>query len=122
MDRSRNHELSAVRQSVVAKRDLGGMRRLALDYAGAVFVFTNFARLMDFNYYSQIERIAPRPVLFIVGTEAATVFMSKAGYEKAAQPKESFEIPGATHHRLYDDEVAVGKAVAKLEEFFRHRL
>jgi fermentation-respiration switch protein FrsA (DUF1100 family) len=56
--------------------------------------------------------------IFIVGTKAATIFMSKSGYEKAGQPKEWFEIPGATHHHLYDDEAAVGKAVAKLEEFF----
>jgi fermentation-respiration switch protein FrsA (DUF1100 family) len=88
----------------------------------SVFILTDFARLMDFNYYSQIEHIAPRPVLFIVGTEAATVFMSKAGYEKAAEPKEWFEIPGATHHRLYDDEAAVGKAVAKLVDFFGRHL
>ena len=88
----------------------------------SVFVFTDFARLMDFNYYSQIESIAPRPVLFIVGTEAATVFMSKAGYEKAEQPKEWFEIPGATHHRLYDDEAVVGQAVAELDEFFGRSL
>jgi hypothetical protein len=77
---------------------------------------------MAFNYYAQIEGISPRPILFIIGTQAATIFMSKAGYEKAAQPKEWFEIPGATHHRLYDDEAAVGKAVAKLEEFFARSL
>jgi fermentation-respiration switch protein FrsA (DUF1100 family) len=77
---------------------------------------------MDFNYYARIEDIAPRRVLFIVGTEAATVFMSKAGYERAAQPKEWFEIPGATHHSLYDDEAQVGQAVAKLEEFFGRSL
>jgi hypothetical protein len=28
---------------------------------------------MDFNYYSQIKDISPRPVLFIIGTEAATI-------------------------------------------------
>ena len=88
----------------------------------SVFIFTDFARLMDFNYYAQIEDIAPRPVLFIVGTKATTAFMSKAGYEKAAQPKEWFEIYGATHHRLYDDEDAVGTAVVKLEEFFGRSL
>jgi hypothetical protein len=88
----------------------------------SVFIFTDFARLMDFNYYAQIEEISPRPVLFIIGTEAATIFMSKAGYEKAAKPKEWFEIEGATHHRLYDDEAAVGKATAKLEEFFGRSL
>ena len=88
----------------------------------SVFVFTDFARLMDFNYYAQIQDIAPRPVVFIVGTEAATIFMSKAGYEKAEQPKEWFEVQGATHHRMYDDEAAVGKTVAKLEEFFGRNL
>jgi len=88
----------------------------------SVFVFTDFARLMDFNYYAGIEDIAPRPILFIIGTEAATIFKSKAGYEKAAQPKGRFEIPGATHHRLYDDEAAVGKAVAKLGEFLGRSL
>src|SRR3984957_18991705 len=36
----------------------------------SVFVFTDFSRLMDFNYYAHIEDIAPRPVLFIIGTEA----------------------------------------------------
>jgi fermentation-respiration switch protein FrsA (DUF1100 family) len=60
--------------------------------------------------------------LFVVGAEAATLFMSKAGYEKAAQPKEWFEVPGATHHRLYDDEAAVPRVVAKLEEFFGRSL
>ena len=88
----------------------------------SVFIFTDFGRLMDFNYYARIEDIAPRPILFIVGTKAATIFMSKAGYDKAVQPKEWFEIPGATHHSLYDDELQVGEAVAKLEEFFGRSL
>jgi fermentation-respiration switch protein FrsA (DUF1100 family) len=88
----------------------------------SVFVFTDFSRLMDFNYYAQIQDIAPRPSLFIIGTEAATIFMSKAGYEQAAQPKEWFEVPGATHHGLYDKEDAVTKAVGKLDEFFGRHL
>ena len=88
----------------------------------SVFVFTDFARLMDFNYHTHIEEIAPRPILFIVGTEAATKFMSKAGFDKAPQPKEWFEIPGATHHSLYDNEAQVGEAVVKLEEFFGRSL
>ena len=86
----------------------------------SVFVFTDFSRLMDFNYYARIEDIAPRPVLFIVGTKAATLFMSKPGYERAQQPKEWFEVPGATHHRLYD--LDADKAIPKLEEFFGRNL
>ena len=77
---------------------------------------------MDFNYCAHIEQIAPRPILFIVGTEAATKFMSKAGFDKAAQPKEWFEIPGATHHSLYDKEAQVGEAAVKLKEFFGRSL
>ena len=88
----------------------------------SVLIFTDFARLMDFNYYARIEQIAPRPIMFIVGTKAATIFMSKVGYEKAAQPNEWFEVPGATRHSLYDDEVQVGETVAKLEEFFGRSL
>ena len=88
----------------------------------SVFVFTDFARLMDFNYYAYIEEIAPRPILFIVGTEAATKFMSKAGFDKAAEPKKWLEVPGATHHSLYDNEAQVGEAVVKLEEFFGRSL
>lgn len=86
----------------------------------SVFVFTDFSRLMDFNYYVRIEDIAPRPVLFIVGSKAATGFMSKPGYDQAAQPKEWFEVPGATHHSLYD--VDSGKAIPKLDEFFGRHL
>jgi fermentation-respiration switch protein FrsA (DUF1100 family) len=88
----------------------------------SVFIFTDYARLMDWNYYWQIETIAPRPVLFIVGTAAATVFMSKAGFDQAAEPKEWFEVPGATHHQMYDDETSVTQAVGKLGEFFGHYL
>jgi fermentation-respiration switch protein FrsA (DUF1100 family) len=108
--------------------DAPAILKLAYDYykkpraqhpnSRSVFIFTDFARLMDFNYYSQIENIEPRPVLFIVGAEADTLFMSKTGYEKAKQPKEWFEIPGATHFHLYDNEDMVEKAVDKLEDFF----
>jgi hypothetical protein len=86
----------------------------------SVFVFTDFSRLMDFNYFARIEEIAPRPILFVVGTNAATLFMSKPGYVRAAQPKEWFEVPGATHHSLYD--IDSDKAVTKLEEFFGRHL
>ena len=71
-----------------------GLREHSTAHLAGVFVFTDFARLMDFNYYAHIEEIAPRSMLFIVRTVAATKFMSKAGFHKAAQPKEWFEIPG----------------------------
>jgi uncharacterized protein len=129
------HGLSVRRDDGIPKRVPEGAPQIikeSYDYCRApraqhhtsrsVFIFTDFARLMDFNYHPRIEDIAPRPVLFIVGTEAAKIFMSKAGHERAAQPKEWFEIPAATHHSLYDDEAQVGQAVAKLEEFFGRSL
>jgi hypothetical protein len=70
----------------------------------------------------EYDRAAVLVEIGIIGAEAATIFMSKAGYEKAAKPKEWFEVPGATHHRLYDDEAAVTKAVGRLDEFFGRNL
>jgi len=88
----------------------------------SVFIFTDYARLMDFNYYSQIELIAPRPVLFVVGKDADTLFMSKPGFEKAAQPKEWFEVSKAGHFELYDGAEQIMKVVAKLDSFFGSKL
>ena len=63
--------------------------------------------------------IAPRPVLMIAGTEAQTLWMTKDAYEKTKEPKELFEIKGATHISLYDD---LSESLPKLEEFFRKSL
>jgi uncharacterized protein len=84
----------------------------------SVFIFTDYARLMDWNYHWQIETISPRPALFIVGTAAAPVFLSKSGFDQAKEPKEWFEVEGATHHQMYDDPASVTLAVGKLVEFF----
>jgi fermentation-respiration switch protein FrsA (DUF1100 family) len=40
-------------------------------------------------------------------------------YEAASEPKELFEIPGATHVALYDIDEYVDQAVAKMDEFFK---
>ncbi len=50
-----------------------------------MFVFTDYSRLMDFNYYAQIRDHRAASGLVYHRDGSATIFMSKAGYEKAAQ-------------------------------------
>lgn len=40
-------------------------------------------------------------------------------YEAASEPKELFEVEGATHVSLYDIDKDVDRAVAKMDEFFK---
>ena len=69
-----------------------------------------------------VDLIAPRPLLLIVGREAATAWMSIEAYQKARAPKELYWIEGATHYSLYDTDECVSPAVARLTEFFETNL
>ena len=40
-------------------------------------------------------------------------------YNAASEPKELYEVPGATHVSLYDIDKDVDQAVAKMDEFFK---
>ena len=40
-------------------------------------------------------------------------------YEAASEPKELYEVPGASHVSLYDIDKDVDQAVAKMDEFFK---
>lgn len=86
--------------------------------APARYDFTSLARQMDFFPYDQINTISPRPVLFVAGSEADTLYYSEDGYNKAKEPRELFVIPGATHMDLYDKPQYVPQVVAKLAEFY----
>lgn len=86
--------------------------------APARYDFTSLARQMDFFPYDQIDTISPRPVLFVAGSEADTLYYSEDGYNKAKEPRELFVIPGATHMDLYDKPKYVPQVVAKLAEFY----
>jgi hypothetical protein len=74
-----------------------------------------FAQLAAFAHPHWIP---PRPLLMIVGTDADTRGLSDAAVAQAAEPKELFEIEGASHIDLYDKPEYVLPAVAKLTEFF----
>lgn len=79
-------------------------------------------KMAAFEGFRFINMIAPRPLLSIVGTKAATKWLAEEAFPRAKEPKELFWIEGASHVDLYDKEQFVTPAVAKLAEFYRKNL
>ncbi|OQV06853.1 hypothetical protein CLAIMM_11371 [Cladophialophora immunda] len=75
--------------------------------------------MANFDAFHFNEMIAPRPLLMITGTKAATKWYSEDGVAKAREPKELYVVDGLTHADLYDH---VDEAGSKLAEFFRSAL
>ena len=86
------------------------------------YAFTSLAPMMNFFPFVQIETISPRPVLFIVGEKAVSKYFSEDAYSKAAEPKELFVVPGATHVDLYDRPEFQKISLPKLDAFFSEYL
>lgn len=86
------------------------------------FAFRSIDLIAQFSAFDQAHLIAPRPLLMIAGTEAATAYLSREAVEKAREPKELFWIDGSTHVDLYDKQEYVPAAVAKLADFFATHL
>lgn len=80
------------------------------------------AAMMNFFPFAQIETISPRPVLFIVGERAVSAYFSEDAYSKAAEPKELFVVPGASHVDLYDVPEYTEQSIKKLDSFFKKYL
>lgn len=80
------------------------------------------APMMNFFPFAQIETISPRPLLFIVGEKAVSAYFSEDAYSKAAEPKELFVIPGASHVDLYDVPKHLAVSIPKLDKFFKDNL
>lgn len=83
-----------------------------------LYTQTSVARLINFFPFAQIETISPRPLLMIVGEKAQSRFFTDEAFEKAAEPKELFIIPGAGHIDLYDQFEYMQVSLQKLDEFF----
>ncbi len=79
-------------------------------------------KMATFEGFRFINLIAPRPLLTIVGTKAATKWMAEEAFPRAGEPKELFWIEGASHVDLYDKEQFVIPAVDKLSDFYRNSL
>lgn len=88
----------------------------------AYYSYTSLAPMMNFFPFAQIETISPRPLLFIVGEKAVSAYFSEDAYQKAAQPKELFVVPGATHVDLYDRPEYLKITLPKLDTFFKQNL
>ena len=86
------------------------------------YSFTSLAPMMNSFPFAQIETISPRPVLFIVGERAVSAYFSENAYSKAAEPKELFVVPGASHVDLYDVPEYLAITLPKLDAFFSKNL
>jgi uncharacterized protein len=75
---------------------------------------------MNMPLLTYIAEISPRPVLFIHGEKAHSLYMSQTAYEQAAEPKELMIIPGASHVDLYDQLDVI--PFDKLTAFFKQHL
>ena len=69
---------------------------------------------------NDIEKISPRPLLFIIGENAMSRSFSEDAYKLAKEPKELIIIPGANHIDLYDRTDLI--PFDKLEDFFKKNL
>ena len=86
------------------------------------YSYTSLAPMMNFFPFTQIETISPRPLLFIVGENAVSKYFSEDAYEKAAEPKELFVVPGEAHVDLYDQPEYLKITLPKLDTFFKQYL
>ena len=86
------------------------------------YSYTSLAPMMNFFPFVQIETISPRPILMIVGERAVSAYFSEDAYSKAAEPKELFVVPGASHVDLYDRPEYMGQSLKKLNAFFSKNL
>lgn len=86
------------------------------------YLISSNDKLAAFDAFAYIDTVAPRPLLFIVGSRADTRYFSEDGFARAKEPKELYEIEGASHIDLYDKPEFVSQVVAKLADFFGRAL
>ena len=77
-------------------------------------------KFMNFYPFTDIETIAPRPMLFITGDAAHSKEFSEEAYKLAGEPKELVKVPGAGHVDLYDRVDLI--PFDKLTDFFTKNL
>lgn len=63
---------------------------------------SSMPKFMNFYPFTDVDTIAPRPLLFITGSEAHSREFSEDAHARAAEPKELLVVPNAGHVDLYD--------------------
>ncbi|MGE4552718.1 MAG: alpha/beta hydrolase [Desulfovibrionaceae bacterium] len=88
--------------------------------SSAHFTMTSDMAFMNYQLLGRLKSISPRPILFVIGEKAHSRYFSEDAYKMAAEPKELYIVPGATHVDLYDrvDMIPFGK----LDDFFTKAL
>jgi len=99
-----------------------GMKRGHHPNAGSAFTITSSMSFMNFPLMNYIKTISPRPILFIIGENAHSRYLSEDAYKMAAEPKELYIVPGARHIDLYDGGDNYCIPFDKLEGFFKENL
>jgi Hydrolases of the alpha/beta superfamily len=84
------------------------------------FTITSAMSFMNFPLMNYIKSISPRPILFIIGEHAHSRYFSEDAYEMAAEPKELYVVPDASHVDLYDRTDLI--PFDKLESFFTENM
>lgn len=75
---------------------------------------------MNMPILTYIAEISPRPVLFVHGEKAHSLYFAQTAYANAAKPKELMIIPGASHTDLYDRVDVI--PFDKIQSFFEQHL
>lgn len=114
----------------------GGEAQFQLDYAdyymtprgyharavnsGNAWTMTTLPAFMNMPILTYIREIAPRPILFVHGEKAHSLYFAQTAYAAAAQPKGLLIIAGASHVDLYDrtDKIPFDA----MTDFFRRHL
>lgn len=88
--------------------------------SGNAWTITTPLSFMNMPLLTYIKEISPRPVLFIHGETAHSLYFSQTAYANAAEPKELMIIPGANHTDLYDKVDVI--PFARIQSFFEQHL
>lgn len=78
-----------------------------------------------FNPSEHMELLGETPYLAVIGTDALSAYFSEIAVKKSKDlggDAELFEISGANHFDLYDQDQYVDQAVTKLESFYNKTL
>ena len=78
-------------------------------------------KLAAFDAFAYLDTVSPRPLLFIVGSRADTLYFTEDAYRRAREPKKIHVVEGASHVDLYDKPEYVTQVVEALKEFFARR-